>query len=253
MLTPRLKAWSVHLFTASGVLAGVIALERVQAHEFRLAFLWMMVAVFIDSVDGTLARRWQVLRYAPEIDGRRLDDMVDYFTWVLLPVLAMSWWGWLPPLVWAAPLLCSALGMANSQAKTDDDYFLGFPSLWNIVALYLWRWQLPVALNGAIVLTLALCVLLPIRFIYPSKTRHFRPLSMFLMTVWGGLVLFSLSGSGPLHEQCFLWSNLFPVYYLGLSFWLHCQDKPVVARSCPEPGSDQEPQSDQKEERVHER
>ena len=178
-----------------------------------------------------------MLRYAPEIDGRRLDDMVDYFTWVLLPVVAMLWWGWLPPLVWAAPLVCSALGMANSQAKTDDDYFLGFPSLWNIVALYLWRWHLPVVLNGTIVLTLSLCVLLPIRFIYPSKTRHYRKLSMFLMIVWGCLVLFSLTGTGPLHEQCFRWSNLFPLYYLGLSFWLHCQDKPVPARSGSEPGA----------------
>ena len=243
MLSPRLKAWSVHLFTASGVLAGVLSLDRVQAHDIRSAFLWMMVAVFIDSADGTLARRWQVLRYAPEIDGRRLDDMVDYFTWVLLPVVAMLWWGWLPPLVWAAPLVCSALGMANSQAKTDDDYFLGFPSLWNIVALYLWRWHLPVVLNGAIVLTLSLCVLLPIRFIYPSKTRFLRRTSMVLMIVWGMLVLYSLTGTGPSHELCFRWSNLFPVYYLGLSFWLHCQDKPVPARSGSEPG----------EERVHER
>lgn len=243
MLSPRLKAWSVHLFTASGVLAGVLALDRVQAHDIRVAFLWMMVAVFIDSADGTLARRWQVLRYAPQIDGRRLDDMVDYFTWVLLPVVAMQWWGWLPPLVWAVPLVCSVLGMANSQAKTDDDYFLGFPSLWNIVALYLWRWHLPVALNGAIVLTLSLCVLLPIRFIYPSKTRFLRRTSMVLMSVWGVLVLYSLTGTGPSHELCFRWSNLFPVYYLGLSFWLHCQDKPVPARSGSEPG----------EERVHER
>ena len=243
MPNARLKAWSVHVFTASGVIAGVIALDRVIAHDLRMAFLWMMIAVFIDSVDGTLARRWHVLRYAPEIDGRRLDDMVDYFTWVLLPIVAMHWWGWLPPLVWAVPLVCSALGMAHSQAKTEDDYFLGFPSLWNIVALYLWRWQLPVVLNGAIVLTLSICVLLPIRFVYPSKTRHYRALSMTLMTVWGCLVLFSLTGTSAIHQDCFRWSNIFPVYYLGLSFWLHCKDKPVAARSCQDPG----------EERVHER
>ncbi|MFN8613940.1 MAG: hypothetical protein U0931_40785 [Vulcanimicrobiota bacterium] len=243
MLSARAKAWSVHLFTASGVVAGVVALERARLGDVRGAFLWMMVAVFIDSVDGSLARRWQVLRYAPEIDGRRLDDMVDYFTWVLLPVMAMLWWGWLPPLVWAAPLLCSALGMANSQAKTDDDYFLGFPSLWNIVALYLWKWNLPVVLNGGVVLLLSISVLLPIRFIYPSKTKRFRTLSMFLMSLWGGLVLFSLSGSTLLHQQCFRWSNFFPLYYLGLSFWLHSQDKPDGARSGQESG----------EERLHER
>lgn len=241
MLSARVKAWSVHLFTASGVVAGVVALEHVRLGDVRGAFLWMMIAVFIDSVDGSLARRWQVLRYAPEIDGRRLDDMVDYFTWVLLPVLAMLWWNWLPPLVWAAPLLASALGMANSQAKTDDDYFLGFPSLWNIVALYLWKWNLPVVINGAVVLTLSLCVLLPIRFIYPSKTRHFRALSMALMSLWGVLVIFSLSGDGPLQQQCFRWSNLFPVYYLGLSFWLHSQDKPDHARSGQQPGEERVP------------
>lgn len=225
----RFKAWSVHFFTASGVLAGVLALEEAWAHHLRASFLWMMVAVFIDSVDGTLARRWQVDRYAPQIDGRRLDDMVDFFTWVIVPVLAMSLWGWLPPLLWAAPILCSALGMSNQQAKTDDDYFLGFPSLWNVVALYLWRWNLPVSLNGAIVLSLSLAVLLPIRFIYPSKTRHWRRTSMVLMSLWGLLVVLSLCTPGPLAEQAFRWSNLFPVYYLAMSFWLHCQDKPAAA------------------------
>jgi phosphatidylcholine synthase len=188
-----------------------------------MAFFWMMIAVFIDSVDGTFARRWKVTTHAPEIDGRRLDDMIDYFTWVIVPVLALVQWGLLPPLVWAAPLICSALGMANEQAKTDDDYFLGFPSTWNVVALYLWRWQFPAAINAGIVLTLALCVLLPIRFIYPSKTVPLRRLNVALTFLWGVLVVLSLVGSGEWAEWCFWVSSLYPLYYLGFSLWLHAK------------------------------
>ena len=235
MESARSKAWLVHLFTASGVLAGVMALEHAWAQHQRAAFLWMMVAVVIDSVDGTLARRWQVERYAPHIDGRRLDDMVDFFTWVVVPVMSMSLWGWLPPVVWALPLLCSALGMSHTQAKTDDDYFLGFPSLWNIVALYLWHWNLPVALNGAIVITLSLTVLLPIRFIYPTKTRHWRRFNMAFMSLWGVLVIASLLTQEEWGQRCFDWSNGFCVYYLLLSFWLHSQDKPGDTRRSQHP------------------
>ena len=230
----------VHFFTASGVLAGVLALDAAWAHNQQAAFLWMMIAVFIDSVDGTFARRCQVERYAPHIDGRRLDDMVDYFTWVIVPIFSMSLWGWLPPLLWAVPLMCSALGMAHMQAKTDDNYFLGFPSLWNIVALYLWHWQLPPGLNGAIVMVLSLTVLLPLRFIYPTKTPHWRLFNMLMMSLWGILVVISLGSRAPWAERCFWWSNLFPIYYLAMSFWLHCQDKPENTRRGQDPREEPE-------------
>lgn len=233
MQSLRLKAWSVHLFTASGVLAGVMALSAIRDHDIRTAFLWMMLAVFIDSADGTLARRWQVRRYAPEVDGRRLDDIVDYFNWVIVPVVAMAEWGWLPPGIWVVPLICSALGISHQQAKTEDHYFLGFPSLWNVVALYLWFWEFPAVLNGAIVVTLALTVLLPIRFVYPSKTPTLRRTSMVLMMVWLALVVAALLLPETTGRRCFLWSSFFPVYYLALSFWLHSQDKPGGARMLP--------------------
>lgn len=194
----------------------------------------MSLAVFIDSVDGSLARLWQVQRFAPQLDGRRLDDMVDYFTWVIVPVLALAYWKLLPPGLWAMPLLCSALGMAHQEAKTEDDYFLGFPSLWNIVALYLWLWNLPPALNGAIVFTLSLAVLLPIRFIYPSKTRSFKKLNLLVMTLWGVLVVLGLASTAEWGRRCFLWSSLCLFYYFGLSFWLHSQDKGSVVRNGPD-------------------
>jgi phosphatidylcholine synthase len=225
MNSARKRAWSVHLFTASGVLMGVWALDMVWAGRIQAAFFFMMLAVAIDSVDGSLARRWRVEQILPQIDGRRLDDMVDFFTWVIVPVLAMSVWGWLPPLVWAVPLLCSALGMANQQAKTDDDAFLGFPSLWNVVAIYLWRWNLGPALNGLIVILLSLAVLAPVKFIYPSKTKSWPRLNQLLMTLWGLLVVLSLVGPEEHRQTCLAWSNLYPIYYVLASFWLHWKSR----------------------------
>jgi len=194
----------------------------------------MALAVFIDSVDGSLARLWQVQRYAPQIDGRRLDDMVDYFTWVIVPIFALVHWGLIPPIIWALPLLCSALGMAHQDAKTEDDFFLGFPSLWNIVALYLWLWNLPPALNGAIVFTLSLTVLLPIRFLYPSKTRSYKKLNLLVTTLWGILVVLGLASTSDWAHRCFLGSSFCLFYYFGLSFWLHSQDKGSGVRNGPD-------------------
>lgn len=233
----KARAWAVHVFTASGVLAGALALQSAWQGQIRTAFLWMLVSVFIDSVDGTLARRYQVQRYAAEIDGRRLDDMVDYFTWVVVPLLAMVHWGMLHPLLVAPPLVCSALGMAHQQAKTEDDCFRGFPSLWNVVALYLWRWDLGMAFNGGLVFTLALCVLLPFRCLYPSKSPLWPRLDMLLGVVWGCLVAGSLWLSGEWSEKLFWWSNFYPPYYVAASLWLHWKREngqaPEVARSNP--------------------
>jgi len=217
----KTKAWAVHIFTASGVLAGVLALQAAWQGQIRMAFLWMLLAVFIDSVDGTLARRYRVHEHAAEIDGRRLDDMVDYFTWVIVPLLALVQWGMLHPLLVAPPLICSALGMAHCEAKTEDDCFRGFPSLWNVVAFYLWRWDLGVAFNGGLVFTLALCVLLPFRCLYPSKSPLWPRLDMALGGLWGALVAASLWCDGEWSQRLFWWSNFYPPYYLLASMWLH--------------------------------
>ena len=216
----RWAAWGVHLFTASGVWAGVLAWEAAAAGDARRSFFWMMIAVFIDSVDGTLARWCEVKRHAPWVDGRRLDDMVDFFTWVIVPVVAMHLWGLIPGPVWCLPLVCSALGMAHHEAKTDDHCFLGFPSLWNVVALYLWRGGWSTELNGAIVVCLSFLVLVPWRFLYPSQTPVLPVFNMVLMCIWGALVMLSITLSGPTADLCFRWSTVYVVYYLLCSAWL---------------------------------
>lgn len=216
-------SYLVHLFTACGAWAALMATLAIGHSDYRMAFLYMFLAVFIDSVDGTFARAVQVEKNCPEIDGRRLDDMVDYFGWVVAPVLFMAHSGVLPdqPWIWACPLVASAVGMSHRQAKTDDDFFRGFPSLWNVVALYLWKGGLPADLNAGVVIALSLGVLSPLKFIYPSKTPYMKNFTSVFMLVWIVLSFFSLWYEGTTARIFFLLSLSFPAYYMGYSLYLN--------------------------------
>jgi phosphatidylcholine synthase len=170
------KGWAVHLLTASGVLAAFQAVAEIVSAgtDPRRVFAWLFVAVVVDAVDGPLARRWQVKRTVPQIDGRTIDDIVDYLTFTFIPLLLLWRMEWVPApaALWIAPaLVASLLGFANVAAKQESDgFFLGFPSYWNIVALYAgiafvrWGPWLP----GLAVLALAALTVMPVRFVYPN-------------------------------------------------------------------------------------
>jgi phosphatidylcholine synthase len=139
----KLIAWSVHLYTALGLLAAAgmaVLIVRGGDESFRWAFVLMFVATIIDSSDGYFARKARVKDMLPQFDGRRLDDLIDFHTYTSLPLLLIWRAGILPDhLAWLLllPLLASAYGFSQSDAKTDDGFFLGFPSYWNVVAFYL--------------------------------------------------------------------------------------------------------------------
>src|SRR5215212_1119947 len=141
-------AWGVHLYTALGAPLGVWAVFATFAGDFRTAWLLIAVTVLIDATDGALARAVRVWEVLPTVDGRRLDDVVDYFGWVVAPVILLMQAGLLP--AWAAvpPLIASGYGFAQTQAKTDDDYFLGFPSYWSLIGFYLYVFQTSQAFNA---------------------------------------------------------------------------------------------------------
>src|SRR5512133_3882942 len=136
---------------------------------FRGAFALMGAATVIDAVDGTLARRARVGKVLPEFDGRRLDDIIDFQTYTSLPLLLMWRAGLAPGWALIPPLLASAYGFCRVQAKTDDGYFLGFPSYWNIVAFYCYFLQLPGTVVISIVTVLAIFTFVPSRYLYPSQ------------------------------------------------------------------------------------
>src|SRR5262245_42266223 len=211
--------WLVHLYTASGAVLGLLALNAVAEFEPRRALLWMSAATFVDSTDGWMARRLDLEHLIPWIDGRRLDDIVDYFTYVLVPIAFLAHLGLIPRVAWlvALPLIASGLGFANRRAKTEDDYFLGFPSYWNVVALYLWAFGLPAALNGWVLGILSAAVLLPVRFLYPSKTKPLQPLTLALCAVWAVQIVVALVAPDRVPGWWLSASLVFPAYYVGAS------------------------------------
>ena len=220
MLARTAAAWGVHLFTASGAPLGVWAVFAAFEGDFRLAWLLVAVTVFIDATDGALARAVKVWDVLPGVDGRRLDDIVDYFGWVIVPAILLVLAGLLPAWATVLPLVSSGYGFAQTQAKTDDDYFLGFPSYWSLIGFYLFVFQTPVAFNVALILLLSVLVFIPIRFPYPTKTRPFRPVTLACGGAWGIMMLVLLF-TLPDPVMWVAWLSLLMVpYYLLLTAWL---------------------------------
>jgi phosphatidylcholine synthase len=218
----RTLAWSVHVLTASGAAVGLAALLETARGHPRLALLWMLVALAIDSVDGTLARRAQVERMVPRIDGRRLDDIVDYLNYVIVPVFFLAWGGRIEPLALAAaPVLASAYGFSQTEAKTEDGYFLGFPSYWNVVALYAWLLELSAPVTTGWLVALSIGVFVPLKYLYPSQMRAWGRVMNAGAGVWILLVAALLLWPELPGYAAWAWLTLaYPVGYVVLSFWL---------------------------------
>jgi phosphatidylcholine synthase len=217
-------AWAVHAYTASSAVLAFLALRAIGEERFADAFRWLAVTMLIDCSDGTLARAVEVKRVLPWFDGTKLDDIIDYVTYALVPVVLLYEAHLLPvgaaPFIAAAPLLASAYGFCRSDAKTTDHYFRGFPSYWNVVAFYAFTLRLSPGTVTASVLVLSLLVFAPLKFLYPSRAPRFRALSIGLGTVWGMMLIAAL-WTAPDSPPALLWASLFyPAYYAGLSVWL---------------------------------
>ncbi len=168
----KIRSWSVHLFTASGAVLGFFALISIATGSLGNATLLMLATLFIDGVDGTLARAARVSEHVPQINGRRLDDIVDYLNFVIVPAVFLWGAGSVIHPVWlAAPILASAYGFSREDAKTEDDFFLGFPSYWNILAIYLWLFSVGPVGGTIWVVVLSVAVFIPMKYLYPSKVQ----------------------------------------------------------------------------------
>ena len=221
----KAAAWSVHAFTALGAVCGFGALVATVDGDYRLAFLWLVAATVIDASDGVLARAAQVRQHVPAFDGARLDDIVDYLTYVVAPVFLLYCAGTLPAgwgaAIAAVVLVSSAYGFASADAKSDDYFFTGFPSYWNIVAVYLFAAGLPRPVNAAILLALSVLVFVRIGYVYPSRTPVLRGLTVALGAVWAVMVLAIVWMLPEVRPALVIASLFFPVYYTVLSFLLH--------------------------------
>jgi phosphatidylcholine synthase len=158
----RAAAWAVHLYTATGALTALAALIATTHGRISAAFGWLYLAVAIDASDGALARAARVKEVVPEFDGAKLDDIVDFLTFVLVPVFLMLQCGLLAgvpgALAASAAVLASAFRFCHASAKTADHFFTGFPSYWNVVALYLYVFDATPAASAALIAILAALV-----------------------------------------------------------------------------------------------
>jgi phosphatidylcholine synthase len=216
--------WIAHLYTASGAVVAMLATAMTIAHNFRAAFLFLAAATFIDATDGVLARAFRVKERLPQFDGALLDNIIDYLTYVFVPALIV-WQADLVPSpfpICAAMLLSSAYGFAHTSAKVHagDHYFTGFPSYWNIVAVYLHVAGLTQRTNAIVLATLAILVFVPVRYLYPSRTKTLKVPTLLLGTMWAALFSWMIWRLPAVDGPWTLISLIFPVYYVVLSLWL---------------------------------
>lgn len=235
-LGERLRAWAVHIFTASGGIVGLVALQAAAAGQFRESVLWMLLALTIDSVDGTMARRAKVSEVVPGIDGRRLDDIVDYLNYVIVPIAFLGFSGAIDSIwVAAAPILASAYGFSQADAKTEDHFFVGFPSYWNVVAIYVWWFDFSVTATAILLVALATAVFIPLKYVYPSRMQSLWWSTNAGAALWVGILAVAVA----MPEATAGWhlieiSLLYPAWYVALSFWLgglaHRQNREDAAK-----------------------
>jgi phosphatidylcholine synthase len=229
----RLAAWAVHAYTASGAPLALVALVAVAHGRYAIAFWCMVVATFIDSTDGMLARHFRVKEVLPTFDGARLDDIVDYLNYVVVPLVLAYHAGLVPQNGWgllvaAMPLLASGYGFCQTAAKTSDHFFTGFPSYWNVVILYLYVLGWPTWVNTIWLVVLSILVFVPIRYLYPSRNRIAQKTTYVLGVIWSILVFIVVAQMPTPPREIALASLFFPAYYVALSFWLHFRLPPAA-------------------------
>ncbi len=186
-------AFAVHVFTASGAALGLLALLAAAAGNWALMFGLLGIALIVDGVDGAIARRLRVAERLPRWSGDTLDLVVDFTTYVFVPAYAVAAGGLLPPAL-AIPagvviVVTAALYFADRRMKTADNYFLGFPGVWNGAVFYLFLLQPNPWIAAGIVALLAFLTFVPVPFVHPFRAQRLRMLNAVLLAAWALLAI----------------------------------------------------------------
>jgi phosphatidylcholine synthase len=225
-LKRQIYAYTVHFFTATGAIWGFLALQAVFQHEWKLAILWMVLAMFVDGFDGMLARWADVKTYASGIDGGLLDNILDYLNYVVVPAFFLVEADFLPAGYKMAMafiiLLTSAFQFTQVDAKTDETntyFFKGFPSYWNVVVLYMLVMRLNPWLNLAFLVFFNILVFVPIKYVYPSRDMRLKRLTLALSYLYGIIGIWGVA-QYPNVPVWVVWvSFVYVGYYFVLSLW----------------------------------
>ncbi|MCX8064494.1 MAG: CDP-alcohol phosphatidyltransferase family protein [Candidatus Hydrogenedentes bacterium] len=228
-----LFAWSTHFFTSLGAVCGFLAIIEIGRHEWFWAFIWMALTVFIDSIDGFFARMYRVKELIPNFDGALLDNIIDYFTYVIVPASFLYEANIVPQklnLVSAFMItISSAYQFCQKDAKTEDHWFKGFPSYWNIVIFYLYMLELPAIANFLIILILTVLIFVPFYYLYPSRTSVYPLLNVLLVIGWALCISISMF-LYPKHKILIYFSLLYVIYYFVFSIYWSYKRKRVQSQ-----------------------
>ncbi len=184
----RIKALLVHLFTATGAVLAMLAMLAAVEEKWDLMFLWLVVALFVDGVDGPLARRYDVKHNWPTYDGQLLDLIIDYLTYVFIPAFALFKSGLLPGWTgWTAIIVItygSAVYFVDTRMKTKDWSFAGFPACWNMFVLVMFALRPDEGIILALVIALTIAMFTNLKFVHPTRTQRWRALTLPMATAW---------------------------------------------------------------------
>jgi phosphatidylcholine synthase len=216
------SAFAVHIFTASGAGCALLALIAAVRTDWPQMFVWLGIALIIDGVDGTFARKLRVAELLPRWSGEVLDLVVDILTYVFVPAYALAASGLLPATA-AIPLgivivVTGSLYFADRLMKTSDYYFRGFPALWNVAAFYLFLLRPAPWLAATTIAVLAVLTFVPFHVVHPFRIAHWRALTTAAMIVWALLAIYAVAknlepGSLAVAALCLL-----AVYFIGVGF-----------------------------------
>ena len=187
-MTPRLQALAVHLFTATGAVLAMFAMLAAVDQRWDVMFLWLVVALFVDGIDGPLARRYDVKKNWPTYDGVLLDLIIDFLTYVFIPAYALfrsgllaGWTGWLAIIVITYG---SVLYFVDTRMKTKDYSFAGFPACWNMVVLVMFALHPPQWVILLVVILLTFTMFTNLKFIHPTRTPRWYELNLGMTIAW---------------------------------------------------------------------
>ncbi|HEY3313570.1 MAG TPA: CDP-alcohol phosphatidyltransferase family protein [Anaerolineales bacterium] len=233
-LNRRIYALGVHLFTATGAIWGFLAILAIFKQEWKLAILWMVLAILVDSFDGMLARLADVRTYASEIDGALLDNIVDYFNYVVVPAVFLVQGDFVPAAfrlgIAILILLTSAYQFTQVDAKTDEtrDYFFkGFPDYWNVVILYMLVMRLDPWVNLGFLVLFNILVFVPIKYLYPSRDSRLKTFTLMFSILYAIVGVYGLAHY-PDVPRWVVWSSfLYVGYYMVMSLWPRKKPQPA--------------------------
>ena len=187
-MTKETKALSVHLFTATGAVFAMLAMLAAADAKWSLMFLWLIVAFFVDGVDGPLARKYDVKINSARFDGELLDLIIDYLTYVFIPAFALfksgllpGWTGWIAIIIIT---FASAMYFCDGNMKTKDNSFHGFPGCWNMVVIVLFALSPNFWFILALISLLAISMFLPVKFVHPVRTLRWRAVTLPMAMAW---------------------------------------------------------------------